>query len=193
MKKKWIVVIAAGTVVFLMIFIWNSVLAKRNPLCASVEEDICWQDGKFYIYGEEDYLRFVGYLNRAREEEPDNEAGTAIDAVLLKDIDLKEAKVHAYLKRNPYIKQGILNYNGNFDGRGHTIIWYENGGNGMFICLERGAVVKNLTFRAESLVWDMDEYGVGMLCMINYGTIVDCRTKGRIEGTACYVGGNLGY
>lgn len=178
-----------------------------DPLYASIDEDPCYQEGTYYIYDKGDYVRFNGYLNRARKEEPENEKATAVNAVLMQDIDMNSKALgplkgfplirgdivpYRVRKGHPYIRQGILNYAGIFDGNGYRITWYKNGGNGMFICLERGAVVKNLTFYADSFYQEMDEYGVGMLCMVNYGTIRDCRTEGSIEGTECYVGGLAG-
>ena len=178
-----------------------------DPLYASVEEDPCYQNGIYYIQDPGDYIRFTGYLNRARKEEPDNEAAAAVDAVLLQDIDLrgnaygplklfpfftKDLIRYRSLKGHPYIRMCILNYAGTFDGNGHTITWKEGSGNGMFACIERSGLLKNLTFRAEDLRWDMDEYGVGMLCMVNYGEIRNCRTEGSMQGTLCYVGGLAG-
>lgn len=178
-----------------------------DPLYASIDEDPCYQDGTYYIYDKGDYVRFNGYLNRARKEEPENEEATAVNAVLMKDIDMNSKAFgplkgvpfirgdivpYRVRKGHPYIRQGILNYAGVFDGNGYRITWYEKGGNGMFICLERGAVVKNLMLHADSFYQEMDEYGVGMLCMVNYGTIRNCQTEGSIEGTECYVGGFAG-
>ena len=164
---------------------------NRDPLCESVEEDPCYVDGVFEIYNARDYLRFAGYLNRARKEEPDNEMATAVDARLMADVNMQEDERYR-LKDHPYIRQAILNYNGIFEGNGHTITWVDDAGNGMFVCVERQGEVRNLTFDAPSLVWDMDEYGVGMLCMMNYGRLENCETRGRVEGTACYVGGLAG-
>ena len=164
---------------------------NRDPLCESVEEDPCYVDGVFEIYNARDYLRFAGYLNRARKEEPDNEMATAVDARLMADVNMQEDERYR-LKDHPYIRQAILNYNGIFEGNGHTITWVDDAGNGMFVCVERQGEVRNLTFDAPSLVWEMDEYGVGLICMINYGTIQNCETRGRVEGTDCYVGGIAG-
>lgn len=163
----------------------------EDPLCASIEEDLCYVDGVFEIYNAKDYLRFAGYMNRAAKEEPDYEAATAVDARLMADLNMQEDERYR-LKGHPYIRQAILNYNGIFEGNGHTITWVSEAGNGMFVCIERQGEVRNLTFEAPSLVWEMDEYGVGMLCMINYGTIRNCETRGRVEGTDCYVGGMAG-
>lgn len=178
-----------------------------DPLYERIEEDPCYRNGVFQIWDSGDYIRFAGYLNRARKEHPDDAAATAVDAVLMADIDLsgpaygpikecpffqKDIIRYRSMKGHPYIRQGILNYAGTFEGNGYAIRWQEGSGNGMFICMERGAVVKNLDFHAESLRWDMDEYGVGMICMINYGTIRNCRTWGSIEGTGCYTGGVAG-
>ncbi len=165
---------------------------EADLLCASIEEDPCYADGVYYIYNLNDYLRFSGYMNRARKEDPEDDTATAVDASLMADLNLEEDERCRNISKNPYIKICILNYRGTFEGNGHTITWKDQAGNGMFACLEREAVVCNLNFRASSLVWEMDEYGVGMLCMINYGTIRSCTTEGRIEGTACYVGGIAG-
>lgn len=164
---------------------------EKDPLCASMEEDPCYKDGIFEIYNARDYLRFAGYLNRLRKENPDNEAATAVDARLMTDLDMQEEERY-HLKDHPYIRQAILNYNGIFEGNGHTITWIDDAGNGMFVCIERQGEVRNLIFEAPSLVWEMDEYGVGMLCMVNYGTIRNCETRGRVEGTECYTGGIAG-
>lgn len=189
----------------LLMYIWY--IRAYDPLYEQIEEDPCYENGVYEIYDSGDYIRFVGYLNRARRERPGDNAATAVDAVLMADIDLSEAaygpvkecpfyqkdviRYHS-MREHPYIRQGILNYAGTFDGNGHTIHWYQDSGNGMFICMERGAVVKNLTFCADSLYCDMDEYGVGMICMVNYGTVRNCRTKGSMEGTECYTGGIAG-
>lgn len=178
-----------------------------DPLYDTMEEDPCWREGVYYIEDFGDYIRFAGYLNRARREEPENEAAVAVDAVLLNDIDTSgnafgPLKIFPFLsgdfvrygsmKNHPYIRQCILSYAGTFDGNGHTITWKEGRGNGMFISIERSGVVKNLTFHARDLCWTMDEYGVGMLCMINYGEIRNCRTEGSMKGTECYVGAVAG-
>lgn len=199
-----------GAALLLLTAVWMTgwrYVQSYDPLYDSIEEDPSWKEGIYYIYDSGDYARFVGYLNRRRKEEPENEAATAVDAVLMADIDLSDEKYgplkffpllkgdimpYRFLKGHPYIRQGILNYAGTFDGNGHRITWHRNGGNGMFICIERGAVVKDLTLHADSLRWDMDEYGVGMICMINYGTIQNCRTEGSMEGTECYTGGIAG-
>ena len=181
-------------------------LDAYEPLYASVTEDPCYQDGVFQIWDPGDYVRFAGYLNRARKEEPDEEQATAIDGVLMADLDLNnpllgpiknapffQGDVIRYrLRGHPYIRQSILNYNGTFDGNGHTITWKKGGGNGMFVCIDRDGIVKDLTFCGGDLCWDMDEYGVGLICMVNYGTIQNCQTEGRIEGTECYTGGIAG-
>lgn len=182
-------------------------LARYDPLFSSIEEDPCFQNGVYYIGDIGDYLRFVGYLNRAHKEEEGNEKATAVDAVLTADICLTDTargpwKLCPLIKGDiipyrfqgghPYIRQSILDYAGTFDGNGHTITWKKDSGNGMFVSISREGMVKNLTFHAESLRWDMDEYGVGMICMINYGTIQNCRTEGSLEGTECYAGGIAG-
>lgn len=167
-------------------------LDAYEPLYASVTEDPCYQDGVFQIWDPGDYVRFAGYLNRARKEEPDEEQATAIDGVLMADLDLNnpllgpiknapffQGDVIRYrLRGHPYIRQSILNYNGTFDGNGHTITWKKGGGNGMFVCIDRDGIVKDLTFCGGDLCWDMDEYGVGLICMVNYGTIQNCQTEG---------------
>lgn len=204
-KAKWAFLILILSAAVLSVCQWY--LCHYDPLFSSIEEDPCYEDGMYCIYDAGDYIRFTGYLNRARREEPENEKATAVDAMLMEDIDLTGAAYgpvktgpftkidmikYRFRNGHPYIRQGILNYAGTFDGNGHRIIWKKHGGNGMFICLEREAVVKNLTLYADDLCWEMDEYGVGMLCMVNYGTIQNCRTEGSMKGTACYVGGVAG-
>ena len=191
----WKVILGAALLLAAALFFPSSSLGfwgtEKDPLCASMEEDPCYADGVFEIYNARDYLRFAGYLNRARKEEPDNEMATAVDAKLMADLNMQEDKRYR-LKNHPYIRQSILNYSGTFDGNGHTITWFADAGNGMFVCIERQGEVHSLTFEAPSLVWKMDEYGVGMLCMVNYGTVRNCETRGRVEGTDCYTGGIAG-
>lgn len=170
---------------------WGLRKTDRDPLYASVKDDPCCQDGVYYIYNAKDYLRFTGYLNRARKEEPDNEEILGLDVCLMADLNMEEEERYR-LNGHPYIRQAVLYYNGIFEGNGHRITWVSEAGNGMFVRLGRQGQVRNLTFCAPSLVWDMDEYGVGMLCMINEGRIENCVTEGRIEGTECYVGGIAG-
>lgn len=182
-------------------------LADYDPLYAQIEEDPCWKEGVYEIYDAGDYARFVGYMNRAHKEDRNNIEATAIDAVLMADIDLSDAKYgpikglpftqkdlvkYQSFGGHPYIRQAILSYAGTFDGNGHTITWFSDGGNGMFVSIEREAVVKNLTIHAKQLTWEMDEYGVGIFCMINYGTIEHCQSEGNLTGTACYAGGFAG-
>ena len=166
---------------------------EEYPLCASISEDPCYVDGVYEIYNVKDYLRFSGYLNRATKEEPDNYMATAVDARLMADLNMEEDERY-HLKGHPYIRKAISHYSGTFDGNGHTITWFSEAGIGMFVSIERQGEIHDLIFEAPSLVWDMDddEYGVGMLCVMNYGTIRNCETRGRIEGTACYVGGMVG-
>lgn len=186
---------------------WERYLKEYDPLYDEIEEDPCYQDGVFLIYEAGDYARFVGYVNRAYKEEGDDLEATALDAVLMADIDLTEAKygtvkelpflTYKIVKyRNfgghPYIRQAMLSYAGTFEGNGHTITWFEDGGNGMFISLEREAVVRNLTLDAKQLTWGIEDYGVGMFCAVNYGTIVHCQTKGNLTGTKGYTGGLVG-
>ena len=180
-----------GIVGLFLVLIFRESQRAEDPLCASIEEDPCFVDGVFEIFCAKDYLRFVGYVNRARKEDPENEAAIAVDARLMADVNLETEERYA-LRNHPYIRQAILNYSGTFDGNGHQITWVSEAGNGMFVCLERDGVVRDLILEAPSLVWDMDEYGVGMLCMVNYGRFENCETRGRVEGTACYVGGLVG-
>ena len=203
-RTKWLVVL----LLFLHVFIaGKQYLDNYDPLYTSIEKDPCYQDGVFTIYQPGDYARFVGYLNRNHKRDPNNPKATAIDAVLMADIDLSDAKYGpvkelSFLKKSfikyqsfeghPYIRQAILSYSGTFDGNGHTITWFKDGKNGMFVTLERDAAIRNLTLHAKQLTWDLDEYGVGMFCIINYGTIENCQTKGSLTGTECYTGGFAG-
>lgn len=173
-----------------VVLVW--LMVPFDPLYGTIGDDPSYgADGIFYIYDTKDYLRFIGYMNRARLEDRENTAAVSTDVSLMADIDLSE-NGYSGLKKHPYIKQCILYYDGCFDGNGHKILWKKNAGNGMFVQLGRNAVLQNLDFTADSLVWEMDEYGVGMLCMINYGQIRNCRTSGSVEGTACYTGGIAG-
>lgn len=203
-RTRWLV----ATLFFLHILITGKqYLDNYDPLYASIKNDPCYQDGVFAIYQPGDYARFVGYVNRSHKNTPDNIEATAIDAVLMADIDLSDAKYgpikelpflkksyvkYQSFKGHPYIRQAILSYSGTFDGNGHTITWFKDGKNGMFITLERDAIICNLTLYAEQLTWDLDEYGVGMFCILNYGTIKNCQTKGNLTGTKCYTGGFAG-
>lgn len=203
-RTRWLVVL----LLFLHVFIaGKQYLDNYDPLYTSIEKDPCYQDGVFTIYQPGDYARFVGYLNRNHKRDPNNPKATAIDAVLMADIDLSDAKYGpvkelSFLKKSfikyqsfeghPYIRQAILSYSGTFDGNGHTITWFKDGKNGMFVTLERDATIRNLTLHATQLTWDLDEYGVGMFCILNYGTIENCQTKGSLTGTECYTGGFAG-
>lgn len=176
--------------------------APEDPLCENIEEDPCFEEGVFYIYNKKDYLRFMGYVNRARKEGDGNErnGGLSVDASLMADLDLAQEKGY-HADSNPYIRSPILCYAGTFEGNGHTIAWMREGSYGMFARLERGAEVKNLTIRADHIAYltEKDEegltdsgYGIGILCMANYGHITGCQVQGRIEGAKSYVGGIAG-
>ena len=184
-------VLVVGIVGGLMGGLFWGRMGEVDPLCASIEEDPCFVDGVFEIFCAKDYLRFVGYVNRAAKEKPGDETAVAVDARLMADVNMETEERYA-LRGHPYIRQAILNYSGTFEGNGHRLTWVSEAGNGMFVCLERDGVVRDLVFEAPSLVWDMDEYGVGMLCTVNYGRFENCETRGRVEGTACYVGGLVG-
>ncbi len=175
---------------------------QEDPLCERIEEDPCFQEGVFYINNKKDYLRFSGYVNRAwKESETDERDGAvAIDAVLTADLDLEEETGYR-LNDHPYIKRPILRYNGTFDGNGHTIRWNVDAGYGMFACLLRGAEIRNLTVQADHIAFlpaDGDGgladsgYGIGILCMANYGSITGCQVQGRVEGEKSYIGGIAG-
>ena len=82
--------------------------AEKDPLCTSIEEDPCYVDGVYEVYNVKDYLRFNGYMNRAREEETDNEMATAVNARLMADLNMEEDERY-HLKDHPYILQAILN------------------------------------------------------------------------------------
>lgn len=180
-----------------------------DPLYETIEEDPSYRDGVFYIYDLKDYQRFDGYVNRiwqqikaqGGDEDIDNVkgglAGPDIPAVLMADIDIRTDKGYGGL-RHEYIRQGIMCYNGDFDGNGHTIVWYDGSRNGMFVRLDRQARIHDLKFQGE--LYDPDEYtwgygdgdiGLGMICMVNYGMIENCETSGYIEGN-CAVGGIAG-
>ena len=175
-------VLVVGIVGGLMGGLFWGRMGEVDPLCASIEEDPCFVDGVFEIFCAKDYLRFVGYVNRAAKEKPGDETAVAVDARLMADVNMETEERYA-LRGHPYIRQAILNYSGTFEGNGHRLTWVSEAGNGMFVCLERDGVVRDLVFEAPSLVWDMDEYGVGMLCMVNYGRFENCETRGRVEGT----------
>ncbi len=166
--------------------IWG--MASPDPLCETIEEDDCFQDGVFYIYNKKDYLRFTGYVNRAYK----TEESVSINAALMTDLDLEEDKGYSYsLAGHPYIKIPILRYGGTFEGNGYTIRWYTDISKGMFARLERDAQIRNLTIQADRIS-DVTEplesteestgYGFGILCMVNYGVIQNCQTRGYIEG-----------
>ena len=174
----------------------------EDPLCERIEEDPCFVDDVFHIYNKKDYLRFMGYVNRARKksEAGREDAVLSVDAALMADIDLAEGEGYPS-GSSPYIRSPILSYAGTFEGNGHTIDWISEGSYGMFVRLEREAEVKNLTIRAEHIAYLTEEedealtdsgYGLGMICMANYGRIADCRVQGKIEGERSYVGGIAG-
>lgn len=60
---------------------------ETDPLCASIEEDPCFSDGVFEIFCAKDYLRFAGYMNRARKEKPINEEARIEKSVILLERD----------------------------------------------------------------------------------------------------------
>ena len=107
---------------------------ETDPLCASIEEDPCFSDGVFEIFCAKDYLRFAGYMNRARKENPVDEEAVAVDGRLMADVNLETEERYA-LENHPYIRLAILSYSGTFDGNGHQITWVSEAGNGMFVCL----------------------------------------------------------
>ncbi|MBU9746758.1 LysM peptidoglycan-binding domain-containing protein [Lachnospiraceae bacterium ASD3451] len=187
--------VSAAAIFILTFAFW--ILAAResetfDPLYASIEEDPSYRDGVFYIYDIKDYTRFDGYINRARKVEKENNEAVAVDVELMADINFVEDRGYGSFIGHPYIRQSMLRYGGVFEGNGHTITWHENAGNGMFVCVDRKAVIRNLTLKTDPIVWEMDEYGVGILCMVNYGTLENITVEGRIEGTQCYVGGIAG-
>ncbi len=163
-------------------------LSSPDPLCETIEEDDCFRDGVFYIYNKKDYVRFIGYVNRAYQ----TEGSVSIDAVLMADIDLEKDKGYGYsLADHPYIKSPMLRYGGTFDGNGHSIRWFTDASYGMFVRLERDAQIRNLTIEAGHIcdgtdpqdnVMENTGYGFGILCMANYGFIQNCQTGGYIEG-----------
>ena len=180
-----------------------------DPLCDTIEEDSSYRDGVFYIYDLKDYQRLNGYLNRtwkqikAQEENEvvgsvkGDQEGLDTPAVLMADINMQTDQGYRGIWRNEYMSQEILRYNGDFDGNGHTIVWYKSR-HGMFVRLDREARIHDLKFQGE--LCDPEEYtiglgevniGLGMICMVNYGTIEDCETSGYIEGN-CAVGGIAG-
>lgn len=166
---------------------------SKDPLYETIEADPCYgEDSIFYIYDEADYQRFAGYVNRAHLESREDLSATAVDAVLMEDIDLNEG-IRPY--RAEYMKLCMLCYGGCLDGNGHKIIWQEHTSNGLAVKLGRGAVLKNLDFEVADLRFEISDpeiYGMGMLCMVNYGTIENCRTWGSVTGTGCYTGSMAG-
>lgn len=86
----------------LLMYIWY--IRAYDPLYEQIEEDPCYENGVYEIYDSGDYIRFVGYLNRARRERPGDNAATAVDAVLMADIDLSEA-AYGPVKECPFIRK----------------------------------------------------------------------------------------
>lgn len=128
---------------------------SKDPLYETLEADPCYgEDGIFYIYNEADYQRFAGYVNRARLESREDLSATAVDAVLMADIDLNEG-IRPY--RAEYMKLCMLCCGGCLDGNGHKIVWREHTGNGLAVKLSRGAVLKNLDFEAEGLQFHISD------------------------------------
>lgn len=74
---------------------------------------------------------------------------------------------------------------GIFDGLGHTISGFENGGSGyvvgLFRYIEQGGVVQNLKLRGAVAATDEKEC-IGSLCGVNYGTIKNCSFQGTVSG-----------
>lgn len=170
--------------------------ASAGLLEKTIEEDDCYQDGVFYIFDKKDFLRFTGYMNRACKMDGVSAETLSVDAVLMADIDMEEDAGYRRLK-NDYIKIPILRYDGCFDGNGHTINWFADKHWGMFARLGRSATVQNLTVRAENLALTIEKNddlpaGIGIICLENYGCVVDCQTAGSVRGEGCYAGGIAG-
>lgn len=171
----------------------------RDPLCASIVEDSCYENGVFCIYSKMDYGRFAGYMNRAKEEREEGilregekltyEEVLSVGVRLMADIDMNDEAVYG---SHPYIRQGIYRYRGDFNGNGHTIIWFDETSNGMFVVLEREARVHDFTLQADRLAWSGGKYGIGMVCMVNYGCIEQVTAAGSVETENCYAGGIAG-
>ena len=158
----------------------------------TIEEDACYLDGVFYIKDKKDFLRFTGYMNRASREDGESAQALSVDAVLMADIDMEADDGYRELKSDD-IKIPILRYDGCFDGNGHTINWFADKHWGMFARLDRHATVKNLIIRSENLYLTIEEEddwltGIGILCLENYGRIIDCQSAGDVRGEGCYAG-----
>ena len=96
--------------------------------------------------------------------------------------------------------QGI-EYNGIFNGNGHTIsnIQINTSGNdndyiGLFGKLGPDAVISDLTINNASILIDQTCYYIGILCGDNQGLITKCKTSGTIDCSlgADYLGGLCG-
>lgn len=190
-------------------------IVRFDPLCASMEEDPCYgEDGKYYIYTADDYLRFAGYLNRESKDKDRtfNREDTPYiftDAVLMADIDLGDSNYYQLQllkaawtqERLPYTLRYIHYYNGIFEGNNYSITQPSDdsvvGGlrlGGLFMFLEKEGVVRNVTVTAENLK-SKDSFDVGILCDHNLGLIKNCQVQGRVEGSESsseYVGGIAG-
>jgi len=120
------------------------------------------ENGIFHIYDREDLITFLKYVKNGQE---------SLDAVLEADIEVNEA---VYL--DTY-------YAGHFDGGGHKLTGM---GWSLFISLEKGGVIENLTMEVD--LSPLEEIGAGGIVYYNYGTIRDCRVYGTVTGYD-YAGG----
>lgn len=77
-------------------------------------------------------------------------------------------------------------FDGIFDGQGHTVsgleIRQEGSQMGLFRYLQQGAVIKDLTISEARVIPQGSACQVGILAGRNYGSIINCRVSGVLEG-----------
>jgi hypothetical protein len=121
-----------------------------------------------------------------------NSGDTSINAILTADITVNSNVLNenyalndgSFTNWTPIGKSGSSgNYNGTFDGKGHTIsgLYYKGTTSytGLFYYIGSDAVIKNVGI--EDFYFEDMDY-VGGICAYNYGTITDCYVKGNVSG-----------
>lgn len=128
------------------------------------------EEGIFHVCNETDWLAFLQYVIGGE---------TDLDAVLDADVTMK-------------CGYNVNEYAGHLDGQGHRIK-VSTGRRALFLALEKGGVIENLTFEVD--IAPIRTYGSGGIVNYNFGTIRDCDVYGKVTGydyTGGIVENNLG-
>lgn len=170
------VMAAAGAVgVLFLILVWFENKPGRDPSAGMLPEMVSDygtmdEEGVFHVCNDRDWLAFLRYVADGESE---------LDAVLETDVTMKCGYI-------------VSEYAGNLDGQGHRIE-VSTGRRALFLKLEKGGVIENLTFEVE--IKPIKTYGSGGIVNYNFGTIRDCEVYGTVTGYD-YAGGivenNLG-